>query len=312
MPAAVETMAYTNEVPWHGLGAHLSDANNIDLWKKESGTDWEAITSPVYYAVGEQFYFMEDKVVIYRNDTHEDLGVVGANFKIVQPGEILEFFRDLVELGHFTMETAGVLFGGRRIWALARATEEAKLDKVDVIKPYLFLATGLDGTLATHASFTTIRVVCNNTLQMALNATKDDRIRVTHRNEFNEEEVKTQLGLVDQQFTDFMDTAETLASIEVTEQDARDVYSMLFLPENFTIEQSLDSRVVNSVMEARLNYPGQDTFSAKGTAWGLVNGVTAYLDHLRNTQTIDARLNDAWLGAGRNIKAKAVKLALEL
>jgi phage/plasmid-like protein (TIGR03299 family) len=238
---------------------------------------------------------------------------VSPDFKIVQPGEILEFFRDITELGDFTMETAGTLFGGKRIWALAKSSKKADLGKNETIKPYLFLATGLDGTLATTASFTTIRVVCNNTLELALRS--NGKIRVTHRSKFNPNIVKADLGLVDNLFTQFMDRAETMASKHVTQKQTRDFYGEVFLADKYDPddeESYLDSRVLDRVMQTHRSFPGQDTKAAKNSAWGLVNGVTAYLDHQRNTRTIDARLNDSWLGGGRNLKRKAVELAMEL
>jgi phage/plasmid-like protein (TIGR03299 family) len=305
-------MAYVGEVPWHGLGNPLTEGASIDEWKVQSGTDWTALTTPVLFETeNDELFYMEDKNVIYRSDDQTPIAVVSPNFKIVQPEDVLEFFRDITELGNFTMETAGVLFGGRRIWALARATRQASLGRDDKIKPYLFLATGLDGTLATTASFTTVRVVCNNTLQMAMRG--EGKIRVTHRSEFKPDIVKSDLGLVDTKFDEFMDRAETLASISVTEKQTKDFYGNVFLGDKYDEDiQYLDSRVLDRVMFTHRTFPGQDTKSAKGTAWGLVNGVTAYLDHMKNTRTIDARLNDSWLGAGRTIKQKAVELALEL
>ena len=86
----------------------------------------------------------------------------------MQPHDVLGFYRDLVSVSGFELETAGVLKGGKKLWALARTGDEMMLSGMDQVKGYLLLATSCDGSLATTAQFTSIRVVCNNTLQMAV------------------------------------------------------------------------------------------------------------------------------------------------
>ena len=314
MTAEVQTMAYANSVPWHGLGNHLT-SNDIDKWKEQSGMTWNAELAGVRFEAGGEEYEMSDRMVIYRNDTNVPLGIVGDKFKIVQPGEVLEFFRDITELGNFTMETAGVLFGGRRVWALAKSTLQAQLTEKDIIKPYLLLVTGMDGSLSTQASFTTICVVCNNTLQMALKEAKNDKVRITHRGTFNPDTTKEQLGLADSSFTEFMDQAETLASKKVTLKQAKDIYGEALYGAKYSTAEdpdSLDLRTLDKVLAARVNGPGAQLSSRKDTAWGVVNGMTYFLDHLKNTRSVDARLQNSWFGGGHALKEKVVDLALEL
>jgi len=318
MPAAIDNMAYVNEVPWHGLGNQLTDNADIDQWRIDAGLNWEAKKSDMMYETeGGNLYYETAKQVIYRSDTEAWLGVVSPNFKIVQPAEVMEFFRDLTELGKFKMETAGSLFGGKKIWALARHNKQAKLPGNDVVKPYLLLATGMDGSLATNAQFTTVRVVCNNTLQMALSRSHG-HVRVTHRGTFYENEVKAELGLMDEEFSLFTEYANKLAEKKVTSQAERmDYFARVFNP-NYE-ELSLDDQseylelpTIQQVADVYEKFPGQSLKSAADTAWGLVNGVTAYLDHVRNTQTVDARLNSAWFGNGADLKERALHLAMEL
>jgi phage/plasmid-like protein (TIGR03299 family) len=172
--------------------------------------------------------------------------------------------------------------------------------------------------LATSASFTTVRIVCDNTLQMALRATGSSAIRVTHRSEFDHDAVKAELGLVDETFDDFMTVADKLASRRVTQRETEDFYGNLFSKpyaeaanEKERIE-SISQGVLAKVLDVHNRFPGQQTKSANGTAWGLVNGVTAYLDHVRNTRTADARLDYAWFGQGKSIKTQAMLAAEKL
>jgi phage/plasmid-like protein (TIGR03299 family) len=318
MSAAVENMAYAGQVPWHGLGNNIDADTPIDQWRVAAGLDWEAHMSLVHFNVGDELFYMQDKNVVYRSDNLMPLGVVGGDYKPVQPAEVLEFFRDLTELGQFRMETAGVLFNGERIWALAHHTGDAALPGGDVLKPYLLLATGMDGKFSTKASFTTVRVVCNNTLQMALRK-NEDVVRVTHRDQFDEQKVKAELGLVDSKFDQFITAAESLAAKKVTSRaDQLDFLANVVNPGFVNMERMEqveyieESQLMAGLKDAYDNFAGQQLESAKDTAWGLVNGVTAYLDHMRNTQTDDARLAGAWFGAGKAMKQRAMELALDL
>ena len=175
MSHLIETMAYTGQTPWHQLGHALPKKQSIDVWAQAAGMQWKIQETPVRYLAtgdadavyGEALEFPEQKV-LYRSDTNAALSVVSQRYKVVQPQEVLEFYRDLSEVAGFELETAGVLKAGRRFWALARTGKSACLKGNDVVHSYLLLATSCDGTLATMAIPTSVRVVCNNTLAIAL------------------------------------------------------------------------------------------------------------------------------------------------
>ncbi|MCV2392652.1 DUF932 domain-containing protein, partial [Acinetobacter baumannii] len=173
MAHQIETMAFVGQTPWHGLGNQLSPHRPIEVWAKQAGMDWRIESSNVSYmaknARGQSIIMpYEEQRVLYRSDTHTPLSVVSQRYQEVQPKEILEFYRDLTEQSGFELETAGVLKGGKKFWALARTGQSAALKGKDVSNGYVLLATACDGTLATTAQFTSIRVVCNNTLAIAL------------------------------------------------------------------------------------------------------------------------------------------------
>lgn len=315
MVAAVQTMAYAGEVPWHGLGNQIDPNQPLDVWPEMAGFTWEALKAQVIYQTEKgDSYYMPNRYVLYRSDNDYPLGQVSGQYEPVQPREVLEFFRDLTELGGgFSMETAGVLFNGERLWALARHTGELNLPGKDIVRPYLLLATSMDGTLATRASFTTVRVVCNNTLQLAINKQGQDVVRVTHRSKFDERQVKEQLGLIDNQFEEFSKIAVDLAGTKASIR-AEEFYSQVFHEEYMELEpkekQEVErSQQVQQVTQLYLTAPGQDTASANGTLWGLVNGMTYYLDHARNTRSVDGRLQYAWFGKGKDLKQRAMNLA---
>lgn len=135
-------MAYVGEKPWHGLGQELTYDASIETWRQEAGMAWTVRDSElIYSSVNGAPAIFPDRRVLYRSDSGAALGVVSGNYKVVQPSEALEFFRDLVDAHGFQLETAGCLFGGRKFWALAKVSEGVKLMGEDVVKPYLLLAT---------------------------------------------------------------------------------------------------------------------------------------------------------------------------
>lgn len=164
----VETMAYAGQVPWHGIGSQLAPGQSIEVWRERAGMNWSLEEAEVRFAAEAEDQYpvraFPGQKVLYRSDTKRPLAVVSNRYQVVQPREILEFYRDLTRYSGFELETAGVLRGGRKFWALARTGQGVALKGQDQVNGYLLLATACDGTLATTAQFTSVRVVCNNTL----------------------------------------------------------------------------------------------------------------------------------------------------
>ena len=198
MAHLVETMAYAGATPWHGLGNNLPRKQPIEVWQREAGMNWQILESPVHFksdAVGHlgAIHSFPEQKVLFRSDTKAPLSVVSKRYHTVQPREVLEFYRDLTEVSGYELETAGVLKRGRKFWALARTGQGIAVKGNDQVNGYLLLATSCDGTLATTATPTTIRVVCNNTLTIAVDGMAQG-VKVPHSTEFNPQRVKQQLG----------------------------------------------------------------------------------------------------------------------
>jgi len=303
-------MAYAGEKPWHGLGNKLAVQQPIEVWKEQAGMDWEIQESEVRYISGSNNVgvinaFPEQKV-LYRSDTKAPLAVVSKRFQVVQPGEILEFYRDLTACNGFELETAGVLRAGRKFWALARTGQSATLKGRDKVDGYLLLATACDGTLATTAQFTSVRVVCNNTLRVALGEASG-AIKVPHRSQFDPDAVKRQLGITVSSWDGFVARMKALVELPV------DPDSVEGLLRRVLIYQGQDNKatVVNeqAVANVRALYDGGGRgalmASSRGTAWGLLNSVTEFVDHHRRARSDDHRRDAAWFGQGAQIKQRA-------
>jgi phage/plasmid-like protein (TIGR03299 family) len=137
MAHLVEGMAFVHAAPWHGLGNSLSENQPLEVWLREAGIKWNILDAPVHYRATDGLHPFADQKVLYRSDTLQPLSVVSKRYHVVQPREVLEFYRDLVEVRGFELETAGVLKGGKKLWALARTGQEAVLKGGDAIKAYL-------------------------------------------------------------------------------------------------------------------------------------------------------------------------------
>jgi len=315
MSHLVETMAYVDATPWHGLGNRLSAKQSIEVWAQQSGISFEIKETPVRFmtesagGLGAIMSFPEQKV-LFRSDTNVPLSVVSQRYQVVQPREILEFYRDLTEISGFELETAGILKGGRKIWALAKTNQSATLKGSDTINGYLLLATACDGTLATTAQFTSIRVVCNNTLAVAL-ANGSGAVKVPHSTSFDPQAVKQQLGISVSSWEGFMYRMKTLSERRVKSHEAMNYFLRVFTDPAATATGLTNERAIKKVQEL---YDGQgkgaELVSSKGTAFGLLNAITQYVDHERRAKSTDHRLESAWFGQGASLKQKALEQAL--
>ncbi len=317
MAHLVETMAYVGSTPWHGLGNQLTENQPLDVWAKEAGMDWTIREAPVRFIAGNDAYtgsimtFPENKV-LFRSDNNAPLSVVSQRYQVVQPSEILEFYRDLTEVSGFELETAGVLKGGRKIWALAKTGQSMALKGNDVTNGYILLATACDGTLATTAQFTSIRVVCNNTLAVALANGNRGVVKVPHNTSFDAQAVKKQLGISVSAWDEFMYGLKNLSERKVKPAEAQNYVWRVFNDGgNKSSTSSSNERAMAKVM-ALFEGGGQgaDLSSAKGTAFGLLNSITEFVDHERRALNPDNRLDSAWFGQGAAIKQKALDEAL--
>jgi phage/plasmid-like protein (TIGR03299 family) len=317
MAHLVENMAYVGQTPWHGLGRQLDSGLPVDEWVIQAGMDWRIDESPVRFISGSSGYLgeiraFEDRKVLYRSDTQAPLSVVGQNYKVVQPREILEFYRDLTEKSGFELETAGVLKGGRKLWALAKTGQSAELKGNDVTRGYVLLATACDGTMATTAQFTSVRVVCNNTLTIAV-GDNQGAIKIPHRSIFDAQSVKRELGISVSAWDEFMYQMRTLSERKITSHEAIHYLQTMFTDDHKHASTKTIARNVDHTLKL-FNGKGMGSTlqSANGTVYGLLNSVTQFVDHERRARSQDNRLDSAWFGPGSQLKKKALKESLAL
>ena len=163
MAALVETMYSTREKPWHGLGVVVKEAPTSEEALRLAGLDWNVVQEAIYTPFREKIEGFKANV---RDTDRKVLGVVSDRYKVVQNVEAFSFTDEL--LGHgVRYETAGSLSGGRRVWLLARLPREYIIAG-ERISPYLVFSNTHDGSGSVKVAVTPVRVVCNNTLNLAL------------------------------------------------------------------------------------------------------------------------------------------------
>lgn len=306
-------MAYVGETPWHGLGQALQEGASISEWQREAGMDWNIRRVPLQYfgdRAKTDLLTVPDKVGLVRADTSAMLGIVSEAYNVVQPWEILEFFRDLVGGVGMQLHTAGTLFGGSKYWALAKMGE-AKISGWDSIGGFLLLSTSADGSSSTEVRETSVRVVCNNTLSIALTASDKSTLKISHRQRFDARAVKEALGLGPERFASFIETADMLSRRNLSAAAAESFLKRLLAPETGPEEARRRPKGLDTIM-ALFDGSGLGSTQkgAAGTAWGLVNAVTEYVDHVSPAKTPSHALDKALFGAGDKLKTLALESAV--
>jgi len=317
---------YDGDTPWHGYGNRVHDDATLDDWRIAAGLNWEVDERVVYYSrqvpsiVGADFDLknmptpIENRKVLVRSDNQEPLSIVGKGYHVVQPEAVLDFYKDLIEANGFKMDTAGSLMEGRRIWALARIGETTRLFGQDQVDGYVLLATSYDGTMATTCQFTSVRVVCNNTLEWATEKGQG-AFKISHNKAFDPEEAKGALGLTKESWEKYEADINCLASKTVDVETALAFFTTILGKDAITINDAgkpVYSPTFHKMYAAYERGPGATLKSAHHTTWGLVNAVTFYQDHMAKSSKTGSRLNSGWFGQGANRKNKAFEEALKI
>ena len=324
------TRAADTPAAWHGLGGETPAKAPLEVWLKNSGMDFEILKRTSEFQVDEKTRVVANKKNAKGDEVAEFCGLihsrskkvldqVGANYVVHQPREIAETFKKLCDTNGFTMDTMGVLHGGKRFWGLASNEMYGKMsgNSKDVIKPYLLLASGCE--MATTAQLTTVRVVCQNTLHMSLSDTAS-LFKQRHTSAYNEEAMARALGL-EEAFGLHMDTLEKLAAEKIGNSEGVSLILDLFAGKENRDKYGDDleayptktQNTVKKIVELN-NGTARGTFeNQRGTKIQMLNAITEFVDHhqprkgaaglVRNNKTTDA----IWWGAGAKTKEKAFK-----
>lgn len=304
--------AADTDTSWHGKETVMPVGASFDDWLNHRVFDWKIKRSKVRYNIdhaGTQLE-MAKQHVLFRSDNHKPLSVVSEDYHIVQPRQVLEFFHDLCEKNHLTMDTAGVIRDGVKFWALARTGNQVNVGGSDAVKQYVLLASSADSSMATTAKHTSLRVVCSNTFHQSV-GNGEAAVRIRHSRAFDETEVKLNLGMMDEHFTQFGEYANEMHRMSVSVSDAQ-----RWMVELLSERNDLDEEQVAEFIQKSRVFKGfwggfTQGRGAEQTLWGLFNGVTYTVDHVKG-RSFDTRFDSAQFGQGANLKQRAWDKALQV
>lgn len=321
MAHAVETMLTVGTPPWHQLGVILDNPPTIEEAIRLAGLDWQVELQKLYLAEGQ---LVEDARATVRTSDNSVLGIVGPRFVPLQNRNAFHWFNPFIESGEATIESAGSLKEGRRVWVLAKiAGLQMDITQSDPVRAYILLAHAHDGTLAIRVGFTPIRVVCNNTLSYAVNEDSGSRlIRVKHTEGAVEalDDIREVMNVAKQGFEATADQYRRLAARQVNQVDletyVKRVASNMIDVEDRTAEEleaayEKGARVAGRILPLFETGRGNDLPGTRGTLWAAYNAVTEFTTHERG-RSVDTRLESLWFGQSANMNKAALDIALQM
>lgn len=336
MSDAVESMAYAGKTPWHRLGTRVAPNLRPLEMQRAASLDWKVKKIPLGFKDSDGHFRAVPTArrgryhALVRKKDNALLDVVSRHWKPVQNSEAFAFFEDFIRAGDMTMEAAGSLQGGRRVFALAKLKDGFRLARArkDVTESYLLFTNPHLYGHAVDIRFTPVRVVCMNTLTLALGQ-KDSSYRVSfsHYQKFDVTEARALFRAARDRTAAYQEQADFLAGRRYDRTDLQLYFGEIFKPltppqmkplpaadEETDAPHSADQRNVlplprNALraLEIVERQPGAEY--APGTWWNAFNAVTYLTDHEIGRD--DTRLGSAWYGHGKTRKLKALNLALE-
>lgn len=311
-----DSMMYVGAKPWHGIGTPLNNLATASEAIVAANLGWTVRCEPVYQRrlIGNfnndlslpQYEFVAlDHQVVIREDTNMALGVVGSDYHPFQNLNMFRFLDDLTQDPNGPKyETAGSLFNGRKVWALAKLPGHVEILGKDNIDLYLLISSSHDGSQAITIQFTPIRVVCNNTLTWALGQSRISA-KFKHTMNVNEKvfEAADTLGIIMKKQDTVNEVFNAFAKKAYTKEQEDILLSELFGDS----EHARTQNKKDEVKHLAIHGTGNEQFA--GTFWGLYNGVTEFFDYHNNKNPNNEKAFESkWFGVGANQKEKAYNI----
>lgn len=312
----VETMAYAYrkgandeayQTPWHGLGVPVTADMTPEEMLKVAGLDWSVVRHPTFVKLGDrEVYAGRDALV--RSSDDRILTSITEGWEPVQNQMFVEFFDEFVREGHMEMNTMGSLQNGNIVWALAKVKESFSLfSGKDTIEAYLLFTNPHKYGQCVDVRFSGTRVVCNNTLNLALSKSSDMMVKLNHTRKFDPVLVKETLGISSSRLKTYREAAEFLATKRFDKDKLEEYYKTIF-PTQSKEEPEKLSKPAKTAFDCIDTQPGAEL--GEGTWWQAFNSITFTVDHLLG-RSDDTRLASAWYGPNRGKKVLALEKAVE-
>ena len=305
------SMFYTGEVPWHRLGIHLQNPATAQEAIEAAQLDFKVQLKPVKTVINRKQKIVPNTFATVRMDTKEVLGVVGSRYEPIQNKDAFAFFDALVDSDEAIYHTAGVLGKGERIWVLAKLPSYIRVGKNDIVEKFLLLVNSHDGSQVLRAKITPIRVICANTLSIALQGGEQEvRIRHTPNAVHKLAEAHKLLGLSNHLYMQLDSIFNKMALRKVTDKQLKE-YLQALVPSNPDAKfQTRNENIREAILE--LHEAGQGAEMSRGTLWGAYNAATEFSDHVQHGRDTSKQLKSIWFGSGERLKLRAFALAQKI
>ncbi|MFC4261923.1 DUF932 domain-containing protein [Ferruginibacter yonginensis] len=313
---------------WHELGRLLPD---YPISSEEAiimaQADFEVTKQPLFTSEYDQDGNLQNENTqrinnffsTMRTDTNQILGIVGSKYEVVQNRTAFSFFDSLVEKGSVKYETAGVLGNGERIFITAKMPDVLKVGRRDEIEKYIFLTTSHDGSGSIMAAFTPIRIVCNNTLNMALrNHTNAVYIKHTANAEQKLQEAARIIAITETTGEQLEYLFNKWANVRVNDAEIKKLISLAMAPNKEVFTEIVKGKkvqfstqfenVLNDVYEYAMSSPTQQMPTTQNTIFGVYNAITGYYQNCKDYKTNDAKVNSIMFGTGYERTRKAFEI----
>jgi len=302
----------STQVAWHGLGQIVKEAMTSEQAIKLAGLDYDVVKVPCFIDGMNGFNsVVPNHFVTKRTDNNDIFGVVGNRYEIVQNRDAFVFFDAIVGQGQAIFETAGALGKGERIFITAKMPNYIRIANTDdVTEVYVVLTSSHDGTGAVIAAITPIRIVCQNTLKLAMaNTICKVAIRHTTSVEAKLAQAHQLLGITNSYTEKLKETFNALSLKKVSDTQVKSL-----LVDLFPSEAKVETRI-NNIREAVFNsyQTGIGQEKVLGTAWGVFNGITHYLSHEKEYKDGETKFDNLLMdGASSKVSDKAIELLVAL
>jgi phage/plasmid-like protein (TIGR03299 family) len=309
------SMFYVNEVPWHRQGTKLDHPATAQEAITAAQLDWKVVKLPLF--AGSKRIPVTDRFAVVRRTgeliqkTDPVLGVVSNEYTPLQNRQAFQFFDPIVGQNAAVYHTAGALGNGERVWILAKLPGHIRVVGDDITEKYLLLSNSHDGKSSVTIKFTPVRVVCQNTLTLALN--EGSAWRVSHHADIHQKlrQAHQMLGLIHDRFAGMEQTFQAMSRVQLDSQRLGEYLAAVYPDQAEPEKQSLVQRDRHWSEFFFDQGRGNRLAGVAGSLWAGFNGITEWIDHHKTRQNPNQRLNSAWFGESARIKVRAYTVAMD-
>jgi len=313
-------MFAAGEAPWHKLGALVSECQKSDEAIDLAGLNWSVDKCPLrtLVASGDKMLSIEvpDNYACVRDDTHAVLGVVGSRYRPYQNREAFDFMDSIVGEKLAMFESAGSLRGGKHVWMLAKLPKDIRVAGDDIVKPYVLICNSHDGTSGLRIIPTTVRVVCMNTLMLALRqAGSTDGLVINHTQALDRKvaDAREKLRIIGNRMGVFEIQAQSMAAKSLGTKELSDFFATVLTGQTEKFQKRVGELWIANYDNSRNTMKGM-----KHSVWAAYNAVSEWADHQfrvngrTDLEKADNRVTSMWFGTANDFKQAAFKAALDL